>query len=578
MPPKMSKMSLKDGVFKKELVMPNGEVKVFEYEKKEPSFNDMINANAEIQKEYLDEWRELSEYQYTDDFEDNIKDKMGQYMKYKRTGFKTGDRPLIRMGGYIVAVTDKFIALKNPIRNLTFSVQYSWLLEAFIWKFPEKEDKDEVAPEIKKAQKIKRKQLKEQKKKEEKELKDQQKKDKEIKEKEKKDAEDEKERNKPVMLTDEQAEEVLTKAYYEEDMKFGRDKLYKTMKANGHLITRKQTDDFLKKQVLYQLSKPAFESKDFIVQTSNAPNNIWNIDLVEIEDKVVMNCVDRFSRFLYSRILRNKTAKQVINALKSIFRNEKPKTIISDNGPEFKSIQTQDFLKQQNIKQVFSTPHQPWSNGSVEVINKTMKDMFKKMTYQKTENKIVFNQSVLNRIIKAYNNSVHATTELTPTNALKEENWEQVRKLNEKHLSVGTKKKQADDIDIGSQVRISLNKGADKKEKKFRTNWSEEVFFVKSINRGTGMKPILYKIEDGEGVSLAGMYKREEIQPIKYTDNADKVDVPYEIRRFVKEQGSEIEVAYRGYNKSNNRWIEKSILKADLGNTVYNKLYAELNN
>ena len=50
MPQKMSKMSLKDGVFKKELVMPNGEVKVFEYEKKEPSFNDMINANAEIQK------------------------------------------------------------------------------------------------------------------------------------------------------------------------------------------------------------------------------------------------------------------------------------------------------------------------------------------------------------------------------------------------------------------------------------------------------------------------------------------------------------------------------------------------
>jgi hypothetical protein len=92
------------------------------------------------------------------------------------------------------------------------------------------------------------------------------------------------------------------------------------------------------------------------------------------------------------------------------------------------------------------------------------------------------------------------------------------------------------------------------------------------------MKPILYKIEDGEGVSLAGMYKREEIQTIKYTDNADKVDVPYEIRRFVKEEGTEIEVAYRGYNKSNNRWIEKSILKADLGIAIYNKLYAELNN
>ena len=585
---KKSKMTLANGKFRKELVMPNGEIKVFEYEKKEPSFNDMINENSTIQKEYLDEWREKSEFQYTNNFEENIKDKVGRYMKYKRQDGKAKDKFRIVMGGYIVAVTDKYIALKNPVRNLTFSVQYAWLLEAFVWDFPNKKDKDDdVSSEVKKAQKQVKKELKEEKKRELKEAKDKKAQDGDTPltpngKNGKGDNGGNPRPKKQPKLTDEQAEALLKKSYYEEDMKFGRDKLFQTLKSNGHKITRKQVDGWLKQQLLYQLDKPAFEPKDFVIQTSTAPNKVWNIDLVEMDgDKIVLNCVDRFSKYAHSRILRNKTAQQVINGLKSIFRNTKPSTIVSDNGPEFKAVITMKFLKDEEVKQFFSTAHSPWVNGAVEVFNKTMKQMFKKMTYQASDEKTVFTQPILNRILKAYNNSIHSTIQMKPIDALKPENFDEVNTQNQKNLSVGAKAVQKNDIEKGDQVRISLNKGNDRNTKQYRTNWSEDIYFIKKVVRGSGVNPIQYQVEkdgdeDDENTAVKGLFKREEVQPIKYVENEDEVDVPYEISKFLKEEGDEIKVSYKGYKSDGDRWLLKSVLKQDLGATIYKKLYDEM--
>jgi len=89
--------------------------------------------------------------------------------------------------------------------------------------------------------------------------------------------EEAKKESKPEKLTDEEADAVLKKAYYEEDFKFGRDKLYSSIKANGHNLTRKQVNDWLKKQTLYQLDIPVFEAKDFVTQTAKDVNNVWNI-------------------------------------------------------------------------------------------------------------------------------------------------------------------------------------------------------------------------------------------------------------------------------------------------------------
>jgi len=548
-------MTLNNKKFKKELVQDNGEIKTFEYEPA-PNTKTINQQMTENKEEHLKEWADEAEWIYTGDYKAKLTPKKGYYAKYVVKNKK--GKILLRNGGLIMKIEDNYVMLKNPVNNLAWSVQYATLQQIFVWKMKSRknDENEEAPPELQEAQV---EAIQEQK--------------------------EEEQANAPppvpARLTDEEAHAILNTAYYEKDQKFGRDKLYATLKAEGHNVTRKQVDGWLKKQALYQLDKTAFEPKDFVVQTAYDVNNVWNVDLVEVDgDKIVLNCVDRFSKYAYSRILRNKTAIQVVNALNSIFRNGgTPQTIVSDNGPEFKSVRTQDFLKSKQIKQFFSTPHQPQSNGLVERFNRTMKEMFKKMTYQKTEQKTVFNQSVLNRILKAYNTSVHSMIEMSPEDAKKEANKEKVRALNEKHLSVGVKTVQRDDVGKGAQVRVSLNKGNDRKTKEFRTKWSEEVFFVKQVIRSSNnIKPIQYKIEDEQGNSIKGLFKREEIQLVPYIENEDKVDVPYTIRKFLQEQGDEIKVAYKGFKSDGDRWIEKTILKNDLGNEVYQKLYDEMNN
>ena len=554
--------------FKKQYVNKQGELQIIDFKLPEKTINDELSEDINKTKEL---WTKQSIFTATseDDLEKLLQTKKGKFFKYIS---RRGGKIQARMGGVLTKIMDNNFMLMNPTNGVGWSVQYKDVVELFETPKEKVEDEPEskrIERQLKKKQKELKKEEREKKKKE-KEDKLKKKKEKKQEKEEEKAEEEAKKEPKPEKLTDEEANTILKKAYYEDDMKFGRDKLYATLKANGHNLTRKQVNDWLKKQTLYQLDKPVFEAKDFVTQTAKDVNNVWNIDLVEMDgDKIVLNCVDRFSKFAYSRILRNKTAKQVVNALKSIFRNDKPNTIISDNGPEFKSIITQDFLKDHDVKQFFSTPHQPQSNGLVENFNKQMKSIFKKMTYQKTDQKTTFTQPILNRILKAYNTSYHSVIDMTPTDAKKPENKADVLKANEKNVSVGMKTIQKDDLEKGDQVRVSQSKFQDKKTKQYRTNWSEEIFFIKQVMRGKGLKPIQYKLEDADNKSIKGLFKREELQSIKYTENEDKVDVPYEIDRFIQEQGDEIKVSYKGYKKDGDRWIEKRILKKDLGATVF---------
>jgi len=391
-------MKQQDRRFKKQYVNKQGELQTIDFKLPKKTINDELSEDINKTKEL---WTKQSIFTATseDDLKKLLQTKKGKFFKYIS---RRGGKIQARMGGILTMVMDNNFMLINPTNGVGWSVQYKDVVELF--ETPKQKVEDE--PESKKIERQLKKKQKELKK-EEREKKKKEKEDK-LKKKEEKKAEKEekKEQAKPDKLTDEEADAVLKKAYYEDDMKFGRDKLYATIKSQGHNLTRKQVDTWLKKQTLYQLDKPVFEAKDFVTQKANDVNNVWNINLVEMDgDKIVLNCVDRFSKYAYSRILRNKTAKQVVNALKSIFKTNKPKTIISDNDPEFKSIIIQDFLKDQDVKQFFSTPQQPQSNGLVENFNKQMKSIFKKMTYQKTDQKTTLTQPILNHIVKTYNSS-----------------------------------------------------------------------------------------------------------------------------------------------------------------------------
>ena len=60
-------------------------------------------------------------------------------------------------------------------------------------------------------------------------------------------------------------------------------------------------------------------------------------------------------------------------------RLEKYRMLIWNNGPQFDNVIFCTFCLELNIKNLYSTPHYPQSNGQTEVTNKTLLDALKKM-------------------------------------------------------------------------------------------------------------------------------------------------------------------------------------------------------
>ena len=73
-------------------------------------------------------------------------------------------------------------------------------------------------------------------------------------------------------------------------------------------------------------------------------------DLFVFQDKTYMVIIDLFSRFPVVRQLHGESTKLVLNALKDIFSNfDIPETIISDNGPCYKSQEFNNFCTKFDI-------------------------------------------------------------------------------------------------------------------------------------------------------------------------------------------------------------------------------------
>ena len=89
--------------------------------------------------------------------------------------------------------------------------------------------------------------------------------------------------------------------------------------------------------------------------------------------------VDYFSRFPEVKALSSTTSSSVINALKTMFaRFGIPETLISDNGPQFSSLEFKEFSGVYEFNHVTSSPLYPQSNGqavrSVQTVKHLLKD------------------------------------------------------------------------------------------------------------------------------------------------------------------------------------------------------------
>ena len=91
--------------------------------------------------------------------------------------------------------------------------------------------------------------------------------------------------------------------------------------------------------------------------------------------------VDSTTKWLEIFPMEKITACKTINLLRELFgRAGLPRTLVSDNGPQFTSSDFRKFCKDNNIRHITSTPYHPKTNGLAEREVKTFKQRMKAMS------------------------------------------------------------------------------------------------------------------------------------------------------------------------------------------------------
>ena len=232
----------------------------------------------------------------------------------------------------------------------------------------------------------------------------------------------------------------------------------------------------------------------------------------------IMTAIDMFSKFAWAIPIKNKTAPIVTEAMKQFLQdNTSPHILQSDNGSEFTSNSFKSLMKDNNIKQIFSLPYKPTSQGVIERFNGTLKRMiFKHMTLYKTK---IWVDS-LPQFVQNYNNSIHSTIKQTPNKA-QYVTGKQEAKIKQEIISSSSKVlnaiKKYSPLNIGDNVRISnLTKRSVRRNqhrKEYFQNWSKGLYTVFKIIHHT-IRENQYQLKNKSNLIKQKLYFRHELQPV----------------------------------------------------------------
>ena len=154
---------------------------------------------------------------------------------------------------------------------------------------------------------------------------------------------------------------------------------------------------------------------------SNYPFEVLAADCMSLPttSKGYIGClvaVDHYSKWVTVIPIKNKKSSTIVEAFEThIFPHilRLPASILTDNGPEFKSSEFGQFLNEYNIVHKLTTPYCPTSNGAVERVNRTIKNLLKSLIDNG------FNWDVhLPKALITYNQTLHSELNMSPSKFL----------------------------------------------------------------------------------------------------------------------------------------------------------------
>jgi hypothetical protein len=269
--------------------------------------------------------------------------------------------------------------------------------------------------------------------------------------------------------------------------------------------------------------------------------DLWQADLAEFglyarENRgyrYILLVIDCFSKYIWTRPIKAKSAKYVADAFESILKEGgTPTNIQTDNGTEFYNQYFTKLMKKYDINH-YSTYSVTKASMAERAIRTIKNELYKEFSLRGKYKWI----DILDDVITRYNNRKHSTIKMKPI-----EVTHRTKLSAFNHVKIMGKGR----FQIGDVVRISKFKSIF--EKGYTPNWSTELFKIVKIQI---TNPVTYKLEDMHGRPIEGGFYEYELQK---THNPDI----YLIEKVLRRKGQKLYVKWLGLNERT--WIDKTHL------------------
>ena len=272
-------------------------------------------------------------------------------------------------------------------------------------------------------------------------------------------------------------------------------------------------------------------------------HDLFQADLVDLKSRARSNggysyilfVINTFSKYAWAEPLKTKTGLEVAQAMAKILaETTPPKNLQVDAGTEFYNANFRKLMEKYSIN-MYST-YSVLKANLVERLNKTIKSaIFKNFAIKGNQNWI----RDLQTIVTKYNNRVHRTTGMKPSEVSLKDEKRLLRTVYRETKRVGKSK-----FNVGDEVRISKYKHLF--DKGYAPSWTTETF---TIDRRQATNPRTYLLRDSRGQPIKGGFYAAELQKTKYPG-------VFLVERVLRRKGNRELVKWLGFDESHNSWID----------------------
>ncbi|CAS00593.1 Protein CBG26613 [Caenorhabditis briggsae] len=273
-------------------------------------------------------------------------------------------------------------------------------------------------------------------------------------------------------------------------------------------IPIKEVKQFLNEQDVYTLHKPARKNYQTERVYIHHIDEQWQSDLVEM-----IPYADENDDFKYLLTVIDCFSKYEMKAL-------------------FKSFDIKHFSTYSDKKA-----------SIIERFNRTLKEKMWKMFTHQGNHKWT---DILDKLVQGYNNHYHRSIKMTPIEASKKENEDQV------HENLFPSSKEMFEkfkFKIDDTVRITKYKAIF--DKGYLPNWSTEIFKITQVHPG---EVTTYSIKDLADEEIKGKFYEEELTLFNNVKEEYKIEKI--LKRRTRKGVKEMFVKWYGYPEKFNSWIQ----------------------